>query len=79
MTYADLEAVVTQPTAREFRAFGWTCTHQGCPVTEITDTINCLCHGSRFSLTDGAVVNPPATRPLPARAVTVSGDRIIVT
>ena len=77
--YADLEAVVTQPTAGDFRAFGWTCTHQSCPVTDITDTINCLCHGSRFSLTDGSVVNPPADEPLPARLVTVSGDRITLT
>lgn len=75
----DVSAVVTQPTAGEFRAFSSICTHQNCPVADVTDTINCDCHGSRFSITDGSVVNPPASRPLDPKTVKVDGDRLTVT
>ena len=56
--------MVTQPAAGEFRAFSATCTHQGCAVGDVTDgTINCPCHGSKFAVADGAVVDGPARRP----------------
>jgi Rieske Fe-S protein len=75
--YADQKVVVTQPTAGEFKAFSSVCTHQGCPVTSVADgTINCTCHGSKFSIEDGSVANGPATSPLPAVAVSVKGDEI---
>ncbi len=74
--FPDAEAVVTQPTAGEFKAFSSICTHQNCPVAEVTETINCNCHGSKFSITDGSVVNPPAATPLPAKSVTVDGDTL---
>jgi nitrite reductase/ring-hydroxylating ferredoxin subunit len=77
--FADIQAVITQPTEGEFKAFSSICTHQNCPVTEVTDTINCSCHGSRFSIADGSVLNPPATNPLGERAVTVDGDDLTVT
>jgi nitrite reductase/ring-hydroxylating ferredoxin subunit len=76
--FADAQAVITQPTAGQFKAFTSICTHQQCPVAEVTDTINCKCHGSKFSITDGSVVNPPAPSPLAAKTVTVSGDEISV-
>ena len=77
---AAAKAVVTQPAAGQFKAFSSTCTHMGCPVAEVADgTINCNCHGSRFDIATGAVKRGPATRPLPAKTVTVKGDRIIVT
>ncbi|GGV64979.1 Rieske (2Fe-2S) protein [Streptomyces thermoviolaceus] len=69
--------VVTQPAKGQFKAFSSTCTHQGCTVAGITDgTITCPCHGSAFSATDGSVRNGPATRPLPSRPISVSGDEI---
>lgn len=77
--FADIQAVVTQPTAGEFKAFSSICTHQNCPVADVTDTINCNCHGSKFSLADGSVVNPPAAQPLAAKTVTVDGDNLTVT
>jgi Rieske Fe-S protein len=77
--FADIQAVITQPTEGEFKAFSSICTHQNCPVTEVTDTINCSCHGSRFSIADGSVLNPPATNPLGERTVTVDGDDLTVT
>ena len=76
--FAEGEAVVTQPTAGEYKAFSSICTHARCPVSEVTESINCNCHGSRFSLTDGSVLAGPAQSPLPSRAVTVSGDTISV-
>ena len=76
--FPDIQAVITQPTAGEFKAFTSICTHQQCPVAEVTDTINCNCHGSKFSITDGSVVNPPAPQPLAAKTVTVDGDSLTV-
>ncbi|MFE2052142.1 Rieske (2Fe-2S) protein [Streptomyces sp. NPDC059459] len=69
--------VVTQPRQGEFRAFSAVCTHQNCLVSEVRDgTIDCPCHGSRFSVTDGAVEQGPATEPLPAREITVEGNSV---
>ena len=51
----DADYVVTQSSAGEFKAFSKKCTHQGCAVADITDTIDCNCHGSKFSITDGLV------------------------
>ena len=76
--FAAGQAVITQPAAGEFKAFSSICTHARCPVADVTDTINCNCHGSKFSITDGSVVNGPAVTPLPTRTVTVSGDSVSV-
>jgi len=75
---AAQDLVVTQPVAGTFKGFSATCTHQGCKVKEVVGgTINCPCHGSKFSL-DGAVVHGPATKPLPVEAITVQGDSIVL-
>jgi Rieske Fe-S protein len=75
--FAEQDVVITQPEAGEFRAFSATCTHQGCPVTEVTDgTINCNCHGSKFAVADGSVVDGPADSPLPERGISVTGEQI---
>jgi Rieske Fe-S protein len=70
--------VVTQPADGDFRAFGNICTHSSCPVTDVTDTINCNCHNSRFALEDGSVVSGPAPEPLPTKEVTVADGKIIL-
>ena len=75
--FPDAQVVVTQPTKGDFRGFSSICTHQGCPVTSVSDgTINCTCHGSRFSIEDGSVQAGPAPRPLPTVKVTVSGGEL---
>jgi Rieske Fe-S protein len=80
-----LTAVVTQPTAGEFKAFSTTCTHVGCTVTSIKDgIIICPCHQSAYKITDGSTtVNPetgkkgPAPSPLPSIAVKVDGANVV--
>ncbi|WP_046496160.1 Rieske (2Fe-2S) protein [Streptomyces odonnellii] len=77
MVFADKGVVVTQPAAGEFKAFSSKCTHQGCAVKDISDgIIHCPCHGSQFSAADGSVKSGPATQPLPAASITVTGDSI---
>jgi nitrite reductase/ring-hydroxylating ferredoxin subunit len=44
-----------------------TCTAEQCPLSGgllTGTTVMCQCHGSRFDITTGAVVNGPATRAL---------------
>src|SRR4051794_9492548 len=51
------------------RALHDRCSHRGCPLSGGTidgETIQCPCHGSRFSLRDGHVERGPATAPQPA-------------
>lgn len=75
----DAGVVVTQPAEGEFKAFSYTCTHQGCPVSEVSDGgILCPCHGSRFSVEDGSVLDGPAESPLKAKTVSVAGDQVTV-
>jgi Rieske Fe-S protein len=74
--FPDAQVVVTQPTAGDFKAFSAVCTHQGCVVSEVTDTINCGCHGSKFAIDDGSVVQGPASKALPKAAITIDGDSI---
>lgn len=78
--FSGAQIVVTQPTAGEFKAFSAVCTHQGCIVSKIASgTIDCTCHGSEYSITDGSVEQGPATRGLPEKTVTVNGDTLTVT
>lgn len=70
--------VITQPQAGSFKAFTAVCTHQGCTVSSVSGgTINCPCHGSKFSIKDGSVVNGPAASPLAAVAIKVEGTSIV--
>lgn len=69
--------VITQPTEGEFVAYDSTCPHRGCTVKSVAaGTINCLCHGSRFRITDGSVEGGPAQDPLPRRDLVVTGEAI---
>jgi Rieske Fe-S protein len=75
--FADEQVVITQPEEGTFKAFNTTCTHQGCPVTDVADgSINCSCHGSRFSIEDGSVQGGPASSPLEEVSISVEGDSI---
>ncbi|MEW2115684.1 Rieske (2Fe-2S) protein [Streptomyces sp. NPDC005474] len=75
--FKDEQVVVTQPKEGEFKAFTSICTHQQCPVANVRGgTINCTCHGSKYNIADGSVANPPATRPLAEKKITVTGNSI---
>jgi nitrite reductase/ring-hydroxylating ferredoxin subunit/uncharacterized membrane protein len=57
------------------------CSHRGCSLSEGDvqgDEIVCSCHGSRFSLRDGAVRRGPATSGQPAFQVRVVDGRVEV-
>jgi len=70
--------VITQPKAGSFDAFTAVCTHAGCTVGTVAGgTINCLCHGSKFSIANGSVVNGPATSPLAPVSIKVHGTSIV--
>ena len=48
-------------------AFDDACTHRGCSLATGSlkgTSLTCPCHGSVFQVTDGSVINGPATRPL---------------
>jgi Rieske Fe-S protein len=78
--------VVTQPKKGTFEGFSATCTHQGCILASVASgTINCGCHGSQFSITDGSnVAGPLGTAPgsvaaLPKVGIKVQGANVIKT
>ena len=76
--YDDPQVVVTQPAKGEFKAFSSICTHAGCPVSTVTKTINCNCHGSQYALEDGSVVTGPASNPLAEKSVSVEGADLVL-
>ena len=76
----DADYVVTQPTKGTYKAFSKICTHQGCKVGSVAGgLIKCPCHGSEFSIEDGSVQHPPATKPLPESKTTIAGSKVYVT
>ncbi len=63
------------------RALHDRCSHRGCSLAGGRldgDTIECPCHGSIFSLEDGAIERGPATAPQPAFDVREQGGRLEV-
>ena len=71
--------VVTQPARGRYLAFSAVCTHVGCLLNVVADgTIDCPCHGSKFSITTGAVVTGPAPRPLPKKRITVVHGTVVL-
>jgi nitrite reductase/ring-hydroxylating ferredoxin subunit len=81
--FADQKVVVTQPTKGDFKCFSAICTHQSCLLANVSDgTINCSCHGSKFSIEDGSnVVGPSGSAAgsvpdLDPVGVTVTGGEI---
>jgi Rieske Fe-S protein len=76
----NADYVVTQPSKGSYKAFSKICTHQGCPVSAVLDgIIHCNCHGSEYSIKDGSVTNPPASKPLAESKTTVFEDEVYVT
>ncbi len=77
--FADQKVVVSQPTEGDFKAFSAVCTHNGCIVSTIEgEDIVCGCHGSRYSIADGSVLNGPAQKPLAPKQVSIDNDEIVL-
>ena len=75
---ADKKIVITQPRAGSFEAFTAVCTHQGCTVSSVSGgTVNCPCHGSKFSIANGSVVTGPAASALAPVSIKVQGTSIV--
>ena len=57
------------------------CSHAAIPLSEGDVEgceIECWLHGSRFDVRTGAVLNLPATEPVPTYACRVEGDVVVV-
>ncbi|MFB7662462.1 ubiquinol-cytochrome c reductase iron-sulfur subunit [Kitasatospora sp. NPDC056138] len=68
---------IVQPKAGQYCGLSAVCTHSGCTVNAPKGgQLYCPCHGSRFDAATGAVINGPATKPLPRYTVTRTGDRL---
>jgi nitrite reductase/ring-hydroxylating ferredoxin subunit len=77
--YAEQSVVVTQPAQGTYKAFDAICQHQGCVVSSVANgKIVCECHNSQYNIADGSVLRGPATKGLPVKTVSVSGDSITV-
>ena len=64
-----------------FYAFDDTCTHRQCSLVEgelEERVVVCPCHGSKFDVTTGAVVNPPAELPVKTYALQIQDGAIAV-
>ena len=75
------EEIVLADVGGDVVAFSNVCPHAGCDLVDgemDDDQIECVCHGSRFDVKTGEVINGPATENLPLYTVHVEGDDVMV-
>lgn len=75
------ERVAIARVSGDYYAFGDTCTHLACSLAEgelEEQTVTCVCHGSQFDVTTGAVLRGPAHEPVKSYAVRVEDGALQV-
>ncbi|HEX6149816.1 Rieske (2Fe-2S) protein [Nocardioides sp.] len=78
LVLSEERVVLVRDEGDEVHAFSATCTHQGCPVSEVTGgQIICPCHGSVFDAATGEVLAGPAPSPLEPVEVEVDGEDVL--
>jgi nitrite reductase/ring-hydroxylating ferredoxin subunit len=68
-------------TGGRLYAFDDTCTHAGCSLAMgelVGTTVTCACHGSQFDVTNGAVLDGPARRPVRSHPVRAEAGDLLV-
>ncbi|CAM5325701.1 MULTISPECIES: Rieske (2Fe-2S) protein [Streptomyces] len=76
--FREHHVVVSRSEEGEYRAFSAVCTHRQCPLHKIKGTVStCTCHGSRFDVTTGEVLEGPAVAPLTELDVSTDGGRLV--
>jgi 3-phenylpropionate/trans-cinnamate dioxygenase ferredoxin subunit len=77
----DDQAIGVFRLGDEYYAIDDVCTHDGGPLAEGIlegEEVECPRHGSRFNIKTGAVLNLPATSPVPTYPVRVENGEIQV-
>jgi 3-phenylpropionate/trans-cinnamate dioxygenase ferredoxin subunit len=78
---ANRTTVAVANVAGTFYAFDDVCTHRQCSLSQGEldgAAISCPCHGSRFDVTTGAVLNAPAKDPVNTYPIRVQDGSIAV-
>ncbi len=71
------QAVLVHLDSGDFVAYSAICTHRQCTVGYSDGNLACPCHGSVFDPADGgAVINGPATEPLPEIPVEIRNGEV---
>jgi Rieske Fe-S protein len=77
--FTAAKVVVTQPVRGQYLGFSAVCTHAGCILSEVVNgAIDCPCHGSQFTITNGDVITGPAPRPLPKKQVMIVNGQVVL-
>jgi 3-phenylpropionate/trans-cinnamate dioxygenase ferredoxin subunit len=77
----DQVLVINTGTSEGIRAVQGICTHEYFELDKgflTGKTLTCALHLSRFDLSDGEPLDPPAELPLAVYTVVVEGDRILI-
>jgi rieske iron-sulfur protein len=79
---AEMTAATRARAAGGVLAYSALCTHQACDVKTWLakeKALVCFCHASKFALLDGgAVLAGPASRALPAIALKLEGEQLVI-
>lgn len=71
------QLIISHPGAGKVAAFSAICTHAGCPVKPVGESLDCPCHGSKFNYATGEPTEGPAKTALPAFAIHMKGRNIM--